>query len=118
MDTETTIIPVTAAQREAVERMLRERALAPRLRERLEMVKAASLGADWEAIAAWSGRTPRTIRHWLTRFLVGGIPALTDAPRSGRPALPIVPIMRRSITPPSRGRAPSACRSMPGPRRG
>lgn len=85
MDTDTTIIPVTAAQRAEVERMLRERALAPRLRERLEMVKAASLGADWDAIAAWSGRTPRTIRHWLMRFLAGGIGALTDAPRSGRP---------------------------------
>jgi len=49
------------------------------------MVKAASLGADWDAIAVWSGRSARTVRHWLTRFTIGGIPALADAPRAGRP---------------------------------
>src|SRR5947209_8129770 len=80
-----TVILVTPEQRTEVEAMLRQPTLSPRLRERLEMVKAASHGFDWEAIAAWSGRTPRTVRHWLTRFATGGIPALEDAPRSGRP---------------------------------
>ena len=28
----------------------------------------------------------RTVQHWLTRFTTGGIAALADAPRSGRPA--------------------------------
>ncbi len=77
MDTDATIILVTAGQREKVERMLHERGLASCLRECLEMAKAASLGADWNAIAMWSGRTPRTIRHWLTRFLIGIPPART-----------------------------------------
>lgn len=85
MESTTTIIPVTAAQRDEVERRLRARDLAPRRRERLEMVKAASLGADWEAIAAWSGRTPRTVRRWLDCFVAGGVAALADAPRAGRP---------------------------------
>ena len=80
-----TVIPITPEQHAAVEAMLRQPTLAPRLRERLEMVKAASLGFDWEEIAAWSGRTPRTVRQWLTRFAIGGIAALGDAPRSGRP---------------------------------
>jgi transposase len=80
-----TVIPVMPAQRDAIEAMLRQPTLSPRLRERLEMVKAASLGWDWDAIAAWSGRTERTVRHWLTRFRIGGIPALADAPRAGRP---------------------------------
>jgi transposase len=79
------VIPITPAERAAVEAILQHRTLSPRLRERLEMVKAASLGFEWEAIAAWSGRTPRTVRHWLTRFATGGIAALGDAPRSGRP---------------------------------
>ena len=79
------VIPMTPAEQADVEATLRQPTLSPRLRERLEMVKAASRGFDWEAIAAWSGRTPRTVRHWLTRFATGGIAALDDAPRSGRP---------------------------------
>lgn len=79
------VIPITPAERAAVEAMLRRCTLSPRLRERSEMVKAAGLGSDWDTIAAWSGRTPRTVRHWLTRFATGGIAALDDAPRSGRP---------------------------------
>jgi len=80
-----TVILVTLEQRNEVEAMWRQPTLTPRLRERLEMVKAASLGADWDAIAVWSGRSARTVRHWLTRFTIGGIPALADAPRAGRP---------------------------------
>ena len=62
------VIPVTSEQQATVAAMLRQPALSPRLRERLEMVKAAGLGWQWEAIAAWSGRSPRTVRHWLTRY--------------------------------------------------
>jgi transposase len=69
-----------------VDRWLRRRDLAPRLRERLEMVKAVALGQDLPAVARWSGRTERTVRRWLARFATGGVAALTDAPRSGRPA--------------------------------
>lgn len=78
-------IEVAAEQRAAVERALRRRELAPRVRERLEMVKAAALGQDLAAIAAWSGRTERTVRRWLRRFAAGGLAALADAPRAGRP---------------------------------
>lgn len=80
-----TVIPISPEQRAAVEAMLRQPTLSPRLRERLEMVKATSRGFDWDVIAAWSGRTPRTVRQWLTRFATGGIAALGDAPRPGRP---------------------------------
>jgi transposase len=64
---------------------LRRRDLAPRVRERLEMVKAAALGQDLATIAQWSGRTPETVRRWLAMFAAGGIGALADAPRQGRP---------------------------------
>jgi transposase len=79
------VITVTAEERTEVEAVLRRRDLPPRLRERLEMVKAAALGQDVAAIARWSGRTPETVRHWLGRFGAGGIAALADAPRRGRP---------------------------------
>ena len=77
-------LAVIPEQRAAVEAALRRRDLAPRVRERLEMVKGAALGHDEATIAAWVGRTPRTVRRWLRRFAAGGIAALADAPRPGR----------------------------------
>lgn len=77
--------PMGPAQRLAVEARLAQRELAPRWRERLEMVKAAWLGEDVATIARWSGRTPRTVRRWLTAFRDGGVEALAGAPIPGRP---------------------------------
>lgn len=78
-------VEVTAAEWQTVEEALRRRDLVPRVRERLEMVKAAALGHDPGWIARWSGRTPETVRRWLGRFRDGGVAALADAPRAGRP---------------------------------
>lgn len=77
--------PISPARRAAVEALLRERILAPRVRERLEMVKGAALGWDVAAIAAWCGRTEATVRRWLAAYREGGVAALADAPRGGRP---------------------------------
>jgi transposase len=81
----TPLIVVTAEERAAVDARLRRRDLAPRVRERLEMVKAAGQGQEVATIVLWSGRSARTVRHWLRRFLTDGIDGLADAPRSGRP---------------------------------
>jgi Winged helix-turn helix len=86
-------IPITAEQREEVEQQLRRTDLTRRMRERLEMVKAAALGDDVARIARWSGRSVARVEHWLARFTSGGVMALADAPRSGRPA-PGVPLRR------------------------
>ncbi len=72
--------------RVAVEAALRRRDLAPRVRERLEMVKGMALGQSLAEVARWSGRTERTVVRWLTAFATGGLTALADAPRAGRPA--------------------------------
>lgn len=77
--------PITDEQRARVEGVLAQRALVPRQRERLEMVKAAWLGADVATIARWSGRTERTVRRWLRAFRRGGVGALAGAPIPGRP---------------------------------
>jgi transposase len=74
------------ADRAAVEGVLRRRGLSPRARERAEVVKAALLGQDVGWIAAWTGRSEQTIRLWLDRYERGGLDALADAPRCGRPA--------------------------------
>ncbi len=80
------MIQVTEEERRAVDALLRQRELPPRQRERLEMVKAVGLGQEVAAIAQWSGRSVRTVRHWLRRFAAGGPAAVRDAPHSGRPA--------------------------------
>src|SRR5574341_988719 len=77
---------ITDEQREEVEAALRRRDLAPRVRERLEMIKAVALGQKLATITVWSGRSARTVRRWLRAFLRGGLAAVADAPRSGRPA--------------------------------
>ena len=77
--------PEPATLRDAVEARLRERELSPRVRERLEMVKADLLGQDLATIMAWTGRSARTVRRWLARFASGGVEDLADAPRGGRP---------------------------------
>lgn len=77
--------PISAAHQTAVQALLAQPTLAPRQRERLEMVKGAALGWDIAAIATWSGRDPRTVVRWLSAFRAGGVAALTDAPRPGRP---------------------------------
>ena len=78
-------LEVTAAQWATIAAALRRRELAPRVRERLEMVKAAALGQDLDEIARWTSRTPATVRRWLAAFQDGGVAALADAPRQGRP---------------------------------
>jgi transposase len=86
MDDGERLVTLGAHDRTTIQTLLHQRELAPRLRERLEMVKAADLWADLPAIAAWRGRSPKTVRRWLERFTVEGIAGLADAPRSGRPA--------------------------------
>jgi transposase len=81
----TLVLDMTTAQRTAVETALRRRDLRPRMRERLEMVKAAALGQDLDDIGRWTSRTPATVRRWLAAYQDGGIAALADAPRQGRP---------------------------------
>ena len=90
--------------RAAVEAALRRRDLAPRVRERLEMVKAVALGYALAEVAQWSGRSERTVGRWLRVFAAGGVAAVGDAPRAGRPpradAAYLVALERAANTPP------------------
>ncbi len=81
------LLRLAPKERQEVRTALRRGDLPSRVRERLEMVKAADLGHGLQEITAWSGRTPRTVRRWLGVFASGGIEALADAPRSGRPVV-------------------------------
>lgn len=79
-------VQVTKEQQGAIEALLHRADLTPRLRERLEMVRAGAMGQDLTWIARWSGRSTRTARFWLERFRELGLEGLADAPRPGRPA--------------------------------
>lgn len=82
----TIVVRIGGAQRAALDMVLHRTDLKSRLRERVEMVKAAALGQDLRSICIWSGRTAETVRYWLGRYLTEGLSGLEDAPRSGRPA--------------------------------
>lgn len=79
------LIELDHTARTTIQTIVQQREVAPRVRERLEMVKAADLGHALLTIAAWSGRSAGTVRHWLGQFATAGVDGLTDAPRSGRP---------------------------------
>ena len=79
-------VELTDAQRSDVEAVQRRQDLTPRVRERLEMVKAVGLGDGLRRIKAWSGREGRTIRRWVRAYTTRGLGGLSDAPRRGRPA--------------------------------
>ncbi len=79
------VVVLTEDDRAEMTAMLHRPDLPLRWRERLEMVKGAALGDDLDRRCAWSGRSPRTVRRWLAAFQTGGLAAVTDAPRSGRP---------------------------------
>ena len=78
-------ITLTPEQRAELHRRAREREVAPRLRDRLEMVRLSDL--DWSVpkIAAYLGVHEQTVRTYVKAFLAGGFDALPDRPRPGRP---------------------------------
>jgi hypothetical protein len=81
------LVKLSDAEQAAIETILHRRVLVPRVRERLEMVKAAMLGHDLPTIARWTGRSEATVCQWLSRFLSGGSAALAK----GRRRLPGAP---------------------------
>lgn len=79
------LLSLTATECAHVRAALQHPELSARQRERLELVKAAALGCELTSLCAWSGRTARTVRRWLAADRTGGVAAVADAPRAGRP---------------------------------
>jgi transposase len=82
---------LTPEQRDDLNQRARERTLAPRLRERLEMVRLSDLGHPIPQIAQALGQHEQTVRKYLKAFLAQGFAALPDRPIPGRP-----PTIRRA----------------------
>lgn len=84
-------VRLTPEQREELNQRARARLLAPRLRDRLEMVRLSDLGQTIPQIAQTLGQHEQTVRKHLKAFLAGGFAALPDRPIPGRP-----PTIRRA----------------------
>ncbi len=78
-------VRLTDAQRGALNERARARTLAPRLRERLEMVRLSDLGQTIPQIARALDLHEQTVRTYLNAFLADGFAALPDRSMPGRP---------------------------------
>jgi len=72
-------------QRAELNERARVRTLAPRLRDRLEMVRLSDLGQTIPQIARQLGVHEQIVRKYLKAFLDSGFVALPDHPVPGRP---------------------------------
>src|SRR4051812_28622 len=79
-------IHLSPAQRDELRTRTRQPGLAPRTRERLEMLRLADAGWRVPRIARHLGYHEQTTRKYLQAFLAEGFDRLPDRPRPGRPA--------------------------------
>jgi putative transposase len=78
-------VALTPAQHEELRARTRDPGVAPRTRDRLEMIRLADAGWTVPRIARHLGAHEQTVRRYVKAFLVGGFAALPDRPRPGRP---------------------------------
>lgn len=78
-------IAVTPAQHAELRTRRRCPGIAPRTRDRLEMLRLADAGWSVARIARHLGCHEQTVRTYVKAFLAAGFAALPDRPRSGRP---------------------------------
>src|ERR1022692_4572500 len=79
-------IVVLGSRRKARLEAIAQRPYSPQaLARRARIVLLAHAAWPNSRIAAGLGCTVNTVRTWRRRFARGGIPALCDRPRSGRP---------------------------------
>lgn len=78
-------VGLTPAQHEELRTRTRTPGIAPRTRDRLEMVRLADAGWSVPRIARHLGAHEQTVRKYIKAFLADGFDALPDRPRPGRP---------------------------------
>ena len=80
-----TRVAVTNEDRATFTRWVQGGTTEQRLVLRAKIVLAAASGAATQDIASDLGLRPATVSKWRKRYADGGIAALQDQPRSGRP---------------------------------
>lgn len=78
-------VALTPAQGDELRARTREAGIAPRTRDRLEMVRLTDAGWTIPRIARHLGCHEQTVRKYVKSFLADGFDALPDRPRPGRP---------------------------------
>jgi hypothetical protein len=67
-------------QQTELRRRAHQSQVAPRVRDRREMVRLSGMGWSIPKIALHLGQQEQTVRAWIKAFLEGGLDALTDKP--------------------------------------
>jgi transposase len=76
---------VDGAQHAEIQKLVRQRNLPVAYAQRLRAVLLAGEGLGPLAIAERTGASRESVMRWLARFRHGGVGALADRPKSGRP---------------------------------
>ncbi|MCE0483556.1 MAG: helix-turn-helix domain-containing protein, partial [Methylacidiphilales bacterium] len=76
---------ITQEQQQELQAMVRSRSLPTGLTLRAKIVLACAKGQGTPAVAADLGISAQTACKWRERFRVGGVAALRDEVRPGRP---------------------------------
>jgi putative transposase len=89
-------VTLTDAQRDELHRRAHAPGVAPRTRDRLEMVRLSAAGWSPPKIAAHLQISEKRVRHYLNAFLAGGFDALPDRRHPGM-ASPLTPAMEVAL---------------------
>ncbi len=79
------VIELDATGRAALEGVVRRTTAAAGLVRRARIVLLVAEGEPLDRIARRLGVRPNVVRTWADRYRAGGLDALRDRPRSGRP---------------------------------
>lgn len=79
-------VQLDEAARQELIRRAHQPKIAPKTRDRLEMLRLSDAGFSIPKIARHLQSHEQTVRHWIKVFLLEGFDALDDAPRPGRPS--------------------------------
>jgi transposase len=79
------VVTLSVEERAALEALSRRTTAAAGLVRRARMVLLAADGMPLDRIARTVGADRTIVRTWLDRYRAGGLAALQDRPRSGRP---------------------------------
>ena len=79
------VVELSDEERATLEALTRRTTVAAGLVRRARMVVLAADGMPLDRIAREVGTDRTIVRTWVDRYRVGGLAALQDRPRSGRP---------------------------------
>ena len=79
------VVELTGESRDVLEALTRRTTVTVGLARRARIVLLAAEGIPLDRIGRQVGVDRNVVRLWVDRYRVGGVAALEDRPRSGRP---------------------------------